>query len=61
MASIEKCDEETEEVMVTAAGIAGDEAAVTEGVKVDKLLFTECRSTMTIKVQTFFTNLNKGW
>ena len=60
MASVEKCDKETEEVMVTAAGITGDEAAVTEGVKVDKLLFTECRSTMMIKVQTFFYKSKQG-
>ena len=60
MASVEKCDKETEEVMVTAAGIAGDEAAVTESVKVDKLLFTECRSTMTIKVQTYCYKSKQG-
>lgn len=42
MASVEKGNEETEEVMVTAAGIAGDEASFTEAVKVDKLLFLEC-------------------
>lgn len=60
MASVEKGNEETEEVMVTAAGIAGDEASFTEAVKVDKLLFLECWLTMTIKVQTHFYKSKQG-